>query len=100
MKGIAITTLGLLLGIFGTDVTSGFDRFTFGLPDLADGIEIVALALGLFGIAESMKSINKVEPISCGRTNLKLGDMRPSGADLSARRCRSSGARWSAACAR
>ena len=82
MKGIAMTTLGLLLGIFGTDVTSGFDRFTFGLPDLSDGIEIVALALGLFGIAEFMKSINKVEPISGGKTNLKLRDMRPSGADL------------------
>src|ERR1700716_4100995 len=52
IKGIAMTTLGLLLGIFGTDVTTGFERFTFGLPDLADGIEIVALALGLFGIAE------------------------------------------------
>ncbi len=82
MKGIGMTTLGLLLGIFGTDVTSGFDRFTFGLPDLADGIEIVALALGLFGIAEFMKSINKIEPIKGGQTNLKFRDMRPSAADL------------------
>ncbi len=81
LKGIAMTTLGLLLGIFGTDVTSGYERFTFGLPELADGVEIVALALGLFGIAEFLKSVNKVEPLR-GGASVRLRDMRPSGADL------------------
>jgi putative tricarboxylic transport membrane protein len=81
LKGIAMTTLGLLLGIFGTDVTSGFERFTFGLPELADGVEIVALALGLFGIAEFLKSVNKVEPLR-GGASVRLRDMRPSGEDL------------------
>ncbi|MCJ2116286.1 MULTISPECIES: tripartite tricarboxylate transporter permease [unclassified Methylobacterium] len=81
LKGIAMTTLGLLLGIFGTDVTSGYERFTFGLPELADGIEIVALALGLFGIAEFLKSVNKVEPLR-GAAGVRLRDMRPSGEDL------------------
>ncbi|HEY0220465.1 MAG TPA: tripartite tricarboxylate transporter permease [Afipia sp.] len=82
LKGIAMTTLGLLLGIFGTDVTTGFDRFTFGLPDLSDGIEIVALALGLFGIAEFMKSVNKVAPPSSNYIKLKVRDMWPSREDL------------------
>ncbi|WP_375463927.1 tripartite tricarboxylate transporter permease [uncultured Methylobacterium sp.] len=82
LKGIAMTTLGLLLGIFGTDVTSGYERFTFGLPELADGVEIVALALGLFGIAEFLKSVNKVEPLKGGGTSVRLRDMRPSGEDL------------------
>src|SRR5436305_3142022 len=82
LKGIAMTTFGLLLGIFGTDVTTGFERFTFGLPELADGIEIVALALGLFGIAEFMKSVNKVEPLKAGYAKVRLRDMRPSRADL------------------
>ncbi|MCJ2126988.1 tripartite tricarboxylate transporter permease [Methylobacterium sp. J-077] len=81
MKGIAMTTLGLLLGIFGTDVTSGYERFTFGLPELADGVEIVALALGLFGIAEFLKSVNKVEPLR-GGASVRLRDMRPSREDL------------------
>ena len=81
LKGIAMTTLGLLLGIFGTDVTSGYERFTFGLPELADGVEIVALALGLFGVAEFLKSVNKVEPLR-GGASVRLRDMRPSGADL------------------
>ena len=82
MKGIAMTTLGLLLGIFGTDVTSGFERFTFDLPDLADGIEIVGLALGLFGVAEFLKSVNKVEPLRGGYETVRLRDMRPSRGDL------------------
>jgi len=82
LKGIAMTTLGLVLGIVGTDVTTGFERFTFGVPDLADGVEIVALALGFFGIAEFLKSVNRIKPMA--GTGLKLGwrDMAPSWADL------------------
>jgi putative tricarboxylic transport membrane protein len=82
LKGIAMTTFGLLLGIFGTDVTTGLERFTFGFPELADGIEIVGLALGLFGIAEFMKSVNKVEPLKVGYAKVRLRDLRPSRADL------------------
>ena len=44
--------LGLLLGLVGTDVNSGKQRFTFGLPELSDGIGFVPIAMGLFGIAE------------------------------------------------
>ncbi len=58
IKGVAMTVLGLLLGIVGTDVNSGAQRFTYGVMGLADGIELIALALGLFGIAEFMNSIN------------------------------------------
>src|SRR4051794_23332822 len=48
LKGIAMTIVGLLLGIVGTDINTGAERFTFGLLHLADGIELVALSLGLF----------------------------------------------------
>ncbi len=82
LKGIAMTVLGLVLGIVGTDITTGFERFTFGMPDLADGVEIVALALGFFGIAEFLKSVNRIKPMA--NTHMKLGfrDMAPSRADL------------------
>src|ERR1700684_1324258 len=43
LKGVAMTVLGLLLGLVGTDVNSGTERFTFGYPSLSNGIEIVAL---------------------------------------------------------
>ena len=82
LKGIAMTVLGLLLGLVGTDVTTGFERFTFGVPDLADGIEIVALARGFFGIAEFLKSVNRIAPVPQGSMRLGWRDMAPSRADL------------------
>ena len=47
VKAIAMVVLGLLLGLVGTDVNSGVPRFTFGIPELADGIGFVALAMGV-----------------------------------------------------
>ena len=82
LKGVAMTVLGLSLGIVGTDITTGFQRFTFGIPDLSDGIEIVALALGFFGIAEFIKSVNRIKPTNSGRVRLGFRDMAPSRADL------------------
>ena len=64
LKGVAMTVLGLMLGIVGTDLETGAERFTFGMTHLDDGIELVALALGLFGIAEFMNSINQVLSIN------------------------------------
>jgi len=57
-KGLAMVVFGLLLGMVGTDVNSGVARYHFGLPELMDGINLVALAMGLFGIAEVVRCIN------------------------------------------
>lgn len=57
-KGLAMVVLGLLLGTVGTDINSGVARFDFGVSELMDGINLVALAMGLFGIAEVMSSVN------------------------------------------
>ena len=56
-KGFAMVTLGLLLGCVGTDVNSGVQRFTFGRTELLDGINLVALAMGLFGVAEVIANV-------------------------------------------
>jgi putative tricarboxylic transport membrane protein len=82
LKGVAMTVLGLLIGIVGSDVETGTPRFTFGIPKLFDGVEIVALALGLFGIAEFMKSVNQLSEVNTAYSNVRLRDMRPSRADL------------------
>ena len=82
VKGVAMTVLGLLIGIVGSDIETGSPRFTFGIPQLDDGVEIVALALGLFGIAEFMSSVNKISDVNTKYSNVRLRDMRPSGADL------------------
>ncbi|MDP2263798.1 MAG: tripartite tricarboxylate transporter permease [Hydrogenophaga sp.] len=59
-KGLAMVVLGLLLGTVGTDVNSGVARFDFGIPELMDGINLVALAMGIFGVSEVISSINQV----------------------------------------
>jgi TctA family transporter len=82
IKGVAMTVLGLLLGIVGTDVNSGVQRFTYGFMGLADGIELVALALGLFGIAEFMNTVNQGAEINTTYSKVRLRDMRPSKAEF------------------
>ena len=82
LKGVAMTMLGLLLGLVGTDVNTGVERFTFGMFDLSDGVELVALSLGLFGIAEFLRSVNNTAPLNLAYTKLTVADMRPSWADI------------------
>jgi TctA family transporter len=60
-KGFAMVALGLLLGCVGTDVNSGVQRFTFGQTELLDGINLVALAMGLFGVAEIISKVRDPE---------------------------------------
>ncbi|MFA6267627.1 MAG: tripartite tricarboxylate transporter permease [Pseudolabrys sp.] len=77
LKGVAMTLLGLMLGIVGSDIDTGAPRFTFGLTNLYDGVEIVALALGLFGIAEFMKSVNTITSVNTSYTKVRLRDLKP-----------------------
>ena len=81
LKGVAMTIVGLLIGGMGTDVNTGTLRFTFGITDLDDGVELVALALGLFGVADFLANVNRMAHIDSGPA-LRLRDMRPSMAEL------------------
>ncbi|MSP00442.1 MAG: tripartite tricarboxylate transporter permease [Acetobacteraceae bacterium] len=59
IKAVSMIILGLLLGLVGLDVTSGQGRFTFGIPELSDGIGFVTVSLGLFGIAEIVTNLER-----------------------------------------
>ena len=61
VKGIFMVLLGLLLGVVGTDITSGVPRFTFGLPGLMDGLVLVAVAMGFYGISEVFQNVDKLK---------------------------------------
>lgn len=61
IKGITMVVSGVLLGMVGTDVNSGVARFDMGFPELQDGVQIVAIAMGLFGVTEIIASINHVK---------------------------------------
>ena len=58
LNGLAMTLVGVLLGAVGTDVISGSQRFTLQLPFLADGVGLISVALGCFGIAEITKNLD------------------------------------------
>src|SRR5580658_6903130 len=78
----SLMLLGLMIGIVGSDIETGAERFTFGLTELDDGVELIALALGLFGVAEFMNSVNQQAEINTKYSNVRLRDMRPTKEDL------------------
>ena len=82
LKGIAMTLIGLILGCVGTDIDTGTPRFTFGLLPLYDGIELVAIALGFFGVAEFLKSINTIKIANTGPIKVSMRDMWPTRTDM------------------
>ncbi len=59
LKAIAMILLGLLIGLVGTDVNSGAQRYTFGIFELSDGIDFVPIAMGLFGVAEIILNLER-----------------------------------------
>jgi len=57
LKALAMIALGLLLGTIGTDIFSGQPRFTLGRLELAEGLNFVALAMGMFGLGEIIRNL-------------------------------------------
>ena len=58
LNGLAMSMVGVLLGMVGTDVNSGVQRYTMDMPFLADGIGVISIALGCFGITEVVKNLD------------------------------------------
>jgi TctA family transporter len=82
LKGLCMVVLGLVLGLAGTDINSGQFRFTFGIPALADGISLVALAMGLFGVAEILRTLTGGALPQLERTRITLRSMLPTRQDM------------------
>ena len=61
LNAIAMIVLGLLLSTVGTDVNTGQERLTFGIPALVDRIDFAVLAMGIFGFAELLRSLENPE---------------------------------------
>ncbi len=59
VKSLAMVVVGLLLGIVGTDVNTGVQRFTFGISDLSDGIGFIVVAVGVFAIGEIINNLGE-----------------------------------------
>jgi putative tricarboxylic transport membrane protein len=57
LHALAMIVVGLVLGLVGTDVSSGLTRYTFGFPQLADGLGFVVVAMGVFGLGEIISNL-------------------------------------------
>src|SRR5712671_1625741 len=57
LKAVAMIILGLLIGLVGTDGNTGGTRFTFGITELTDGIDVATLAIGIFGLGEIITNL-------------------------------------------
>ena len=80
LRAIGMIVLGLLLGLVGTDVNSGTPRYTFDLPQLADGINFVVVAMGMFGLGEIINNLEHEETRSL--VMKKVTGLMPSKDDL------------------
>jgi putative tricarboxylic transport membrane protein len=57
LPALAMILVGAWLGLVGTDLAGGQPRFTFGIPELRDGIGFVPLVMGLYGLAELIRAL-------------------------------------------
>lgn len=57
LKGMAMATLGILLGLIRLDPYTGMERFTMGFISLQDGLDIAPIAIGIFGVAEVLRNL-------------------------------------------
>jgi putative tricarboxylic transport membrane protein len=80
VKGLAMVAVGLLLGIVGTDVNTGIPRFSFGVPELVDGIGFTVIAVGLFAVAEIVSNLETREARQVFTD--RVPRLMPSAADL------------------
>jgi putative tricarboxylic transport membrane protein len=80
LKAVGMILLGLLLGLIGLDVNSGIPRFTFGMPQLYDGVNFVVVAMGVFGLGEIIHNLEQGEARSI--ISRKIGGLMPTRADL------------------
>jgi len=76
IKSLAMAVLGLFFGMIGIDPMSGFFRFSYGIVELGDGIGVVPVAVGLFGIAEILATAGQETPPQVQKPRLR--DLLPS----------------------
>jgi putative tricarboxylic transport membrane protein len=64
IRGLTSLFIGLGIGLVGIENQSGQARFVFGIPQLADGIEVVTVAVGLFAVGETFYMASKMNQVT------------------------------------
>lgn len=82
LKGLAMVVLGLVLGLVGMDINSGVQRFNLGILELSDGLNIVALAMGLFGVSEILINLLRSSGTPFSVDNVSFKSLFPTRQDV------------------
>src|SRR6201990_1081939 len=82
LKAISMVLFGLLLSTVGSDIETGQSRMAFDIPELADGIGFVTVAMGVFGYAEIMRNLEQTE--SRDIVQSKITGLMPTWSDFKA----------------
>jgi TctA family transporter len=81
-KGLAMAVVGMILGTVGTDVISGDRRLTFGMLQLSDGLSLVPLAVGIFGLSEVILQLGRLKSGEAVFEQKPIGPIRLSRKDM------------------
>jgi putative tricarboxylic transport membrane protein len=76
VRGFCMVLAGLLLGLVGVDTVTGIERYTFGILEISDGIDLVPMLMGLFGIGEILHNLESKDGSTLVST--KIGRLFPS----------------------
>lgn len=71
LKAIIMGVLGISLSLIGLDIVTGQTRFTFGIINLQDGIGLIPLVMGVFGIGEVLINVEKSEEFEIVKAKVK-----------------------------
>jgi TctA family transporter len=82
IKGLAMVVLGAMFGCVGTNIYTGVPRFTFGVDDMTKSLSLVALAMGIYGVAEVIVSVREVATSTFDLSKVKVSPSMPSRDDL------------------
>lgn len=84
LKGLAMVVFGVMLGLVGLDMQTAFPRFQFHILELSDGLSLVAIAMGLFGISEILNNLINNQEAPFRVQPVKLRSLIPAWEDMRA----------------
>ena len=82
VRGLVMVALGMCLGLVGADLQTAQYRFVFGIPHIADGISLVAIAMGLFGISEVLANAGRGRNAAADNVDVRWRKLIPTRDDM------------------
>ena len=90
LKALFVTCLGVLVSTFGSDYVSGQIRFAF-VPEMIEGIDFVAIIIGLYGLGEVLYNLEKKLKLNLGKPSFRMKEFIPGRSEMSEARPNHSG---------